>query len=361
MAYFSQLDESNYVTRVIFINNEDIVDINGQESEALGVELCSKICGPGIYVQTSRNTQNNVHFDPNTWLPDEKQSFRRNFGEVGFLHIAERDCFVPPPPKPWYVLDENFNWVCPPNLGPKTGQPFTHEELVYIKHLIDTNVIYAFVPVVAVDNDMLSAHCASHEYRLACITELTHGENTHTWFYTNEDGQFDIQWQDRSWTVLDASPIGWITAFSMKTDNEKSNLISKFCFEQHPQNEAFSLHECFRVIIEWAYAYTHLDNREPMAELSHNFLRAVQMPLEVRNALIENVPPQSVSLFLSNDDVTKPFFAPTRPESPPIFNSWFESMTGNFPARSIGDPLNVNIEELPDSYPGLDETPGLVQ
>lgn len=351
MAYFTELDDDNYVIRVISINNEDILDEDNNESEDKGIEICISACGPGRYVQTSRNTKNNVHYDPDTWTPDGGVPFRRNFGDVGFLYSDLHDCFLPPPPEAWYELDENLEWVCPSDIGPKTGQPFTHEELLYIGHLVNTSEIYSLVPLSTPNEDPLSTICSTTEFAISDITEITHGVNTHTWFYLDEQGNFNIDYQDDYSIELDLSPVAVITRFSLKTDIEKSNAVSKFCYEQHPQNESFSIHECFRMIIEWAFSYTDLNNSEPMAELAHNFLRCVQMPLNVRNELINSVESQVVGLYLTDDDIYKPFYRTEKTEMPTLFSDWYQNIKNQFPARETGDALPVDLNSLPASYP----------
>ena len=47
MAHFAQLNSDNVVTNIIVINNDDIVDVNGIETEEIGIALCQKYCGAG--------------------------------------------------------------------------------------------------------------------------------------------------------------------------------------------------------------------------------------------------------------------------------------------------------------------------
>lgn len=351
MAYFAELDDNNLVTRVVVVANEDLLDESGLENEEIGIQICQNLISSNKWVQTSFNTRDGMHYDPVTGLPDDKEPFRNTFAEIGFYFSEQFQAFTPPPPKPWFFLNENLQWECPANIGPKTGFPFTHDELLYIGHLVNTNKIYSIVPVKAVDSDPLANICTSTEYGLADITEITHGENPHTWFYLDDNGEFNIDYQKDYSVELDLTPFGVITSFTMNDDNEKSNRVAKFCFEQHPQNEAFSLHECFRLIIEWAFAYTDLNNREPMAELAHNFLRVLQMPAEVRNDLLNNVPGQVVALFLNNDDIYTPFYRTESVEAPSSFISWIAQISDSYRSRALGDPFNFDASQVSESYP----------
>jgi len=85
MAHFAQLDESNIVTQVIVVHNNELLD-NGVESEAKGVAFCQSLLG-GNWVQTSYNG-----------------NIRKNFAGIGFTYDQTRDAFIPPKP-------EEGNWV----------------------------------------------------------------------------------------------------------------------------------------------------------------------------------------------------------------------------------------------------------
>ena len=56
MAHFAQLDENNVVINVLVLNNEDCVDEDGNESEAVGIAFCQSIMGADtVWKQTSYN------------------------------------------------------------------------------------------------------------------------------------------------------------------------------------------------------------------------------------------------------------------------------------------------------------------
>lgn len=132
MAYFAQLDDNNTVTRVIALNNEDISGLDGSESESLGISLCEKICGPGKYIQTSRNTFFGIHYDPATWLPDGKPPFRYTFAEIGFKYLPDRDIFAPHEISPWLFLNERNEWVSDFGINPVSGLELSDDEWQYL-------------------------------------------------------------------------------------------------------------------------------------------------------------------------------------------------------------------------------------
>jgi hypothetical protein len=96
MAHFAELGLNNTVLRVIVVHNNDCLDGNGQESEAVGAEFCRNLLG-GTWVQTSYNA-----------------SIRKNYAGVDFTYDATRDAFIPPKPFESWVLDEaTCQWTAP--------------------------------------------------------------------------------------------------------------------------------------------------------------------------------------------------------------------------------------------------------
>lgn len=58
MAHFARLDSNNKVIQVIVVHNNELLDENGQESEAKGIAFCKSIYGQDTqWVQTSYNNQ----------------------------------------------------------------------------------------------------------------------------------------------------------------------------------------------------------------------------------------------------------------------------------------------------------------
>lgn len=95
MAHFAQIDEQGTVTQVIVVNNESILDENGQESEAIGKQFCQNFLG-GEWVQTSYNN-----------------NFRKQYASIGGRYDAVNDVFIVEQPYSSWVLDENFDWQSP--------------------------------------------------------------------------------------------------------------------------------------------------------------------------------------------------------------------------------------------------------
>jgi len=105
MAYFAEIDENNFVLRVIAVSNADTANENGVEVESLGINFCRNLLG-GRWVQTSYNTLGGQH--------PEGRPLRKNYAGIGFTYDAIRDAFIPPKPYASWLLNESTcRWEAP--------------------------------------------------------------------------------------------------------------------------------------------------------------------------------------------------------------------------------------------------------
>lgn len=111
MAHFAEIDENNIVLRVLVVANEH--EHRGQEYLAIDCNL------GGRWIQTSYNN-----------------NFRKQMAAIGYTYDEQHDVFVAIQPAPWFVLNDNHDWVCPEGLNPSTGLPWTDDELL-LKELAD--------------------------------------------------------------------------------------------------------------------------------------------------------------------------------------------------------------------------------
>ena len=86
----SGINSENLVTEVIVINNDVILDSNGEEQESLGVDFCKLIYGDGTYKQTSYNSK-----------------IRKNMAAIGSTYDSTRDAFIRPKRYSSWILDES--------------------------------------------------------------------------------------------------------------------------------------------------------------------------------------------------------------------------------------------------------------
>lgn len=108
MAEFAQLDADNVVVCVLVVPDDQA----HRGEEFLSVDLA---LGGRWMLVTDENNE------------------RRYRSGVGFIYNQTHDVFVSPQPAPWFVFDDNFDWVCPDGINPETGNPYTEEELLIIQ------------------------------------------------------------------------------------------------------------------------------------------------------------------------------------------------------------------------------------
>jgi hypothetical protein len=113
MSHFAKV-ENGIVTHVI-VAEQDFID-----SGAVG--------DPSLWVQTSYNTRQNVHYDPVTALPSGKPPFRGNYAGIGCVYDLVNDVFYPPQPYPsWVLSKEKWDWDAPTPC-PEDGNRYDWDE-----------------------------------------------------------------------------------------------------------------------------------------------------------------------------------------------------------------------------------------
>ena len=99
MAHFAKLNENNDVIAVHVVNN-DVVTIDGNESEQAGIDFLIQLHGHTMWKQTSRNAATN--------------GFRKNYAGIGYKYDPDFDAFIAPKPYPSWKLDyTTCQWVAP--------------------------------------------------------------------------------------------------------------------------------------------------------------------------------------------------------------------------------------------------------
>lgn len=101
MAHFAELDSNSIVTRVLVVDNFNILDSEGNESEEVGIDfLRSVFPDSGDWVQTSYNG-----------------NFRIRYAGIGMKYYEEYDGFghpAPPGDNPSWVLNTTtLEWEPP--------------------------------------------------------------------------------------------------------------------------------------------------------------------------------------------------------------------------------------------------------
>jgi hypothetical protein len=111
MAHFAKLDENNIVLEIHVVHNNELLDENGNESEAKGIEFLTQWSGG--YTRWKQTSYNG--------------NFRKHYAGVGYTYNAVRDAFIPPQPYPSWTLDDDANWQ-PPVPMPTDDQRYSWNE-----------------------------------------------------------------------------------------------------------------------------------------------------------------------------------------------------------------------------------------
>jgi len=116
MAHFAKLDENNQVLAVHVLNNE-VITIDGIESEQAGIDFLTSLHGHLNWKQTSYNS-----------------NIRKNYAGIGYTYDESRDAFIPPRPFESWTLNEDIcDWE-PPITMPTDGlYNWDEESLSWIK------------------------------------------------------------------------------------------------------------------------------------------------------------------------------------------------------------------------------------
>jgi len=92
MAHFARIDETNTVTDVLVVSDDQ---------EHRGHEFLADDLGlGGTWLRTSYNTRGGEHINGGT-------PFRKNYAGIGYTYDPIRDAFIPPQPDPSYILNED--------------------------------------------------------------------------------------------------------------------------------------------------------------------------------------------------------------------------------------------------------------
>jgi hypothetical protein len=96
MAHFAEIDSNNLVLRVIVVDNNDVLDSENNESEAVGITYLEDGFG-GNWVQTSYN-----------------RNFRKNYAATGYTYDSTRNAFIPPQRfASWNLNEDTCIWESP--------------------------------------------------------------------------------------------------------------------------------------------------------------------------------------------------------------------------------------------------------
>jgi hypothetical protein len=110
MAHFAKLNVDNTVIAVHVVNN-DVITIDGNESEQAGIDFLTELHGHTLWKQTSYNG-----------------NFRKNYAGIGYTYDAIRDAFIAPQPYASWTLNETTCQWEAPTAYPNDGKKYRWDE-----------------------------------------------------------------------------------------------------------------------------------------------------------------------------------------------------------------------------------------
>ena len=117
MAHFAEIDDSDIVQRVIVIADEDCLDEDGNESEAVGAQFCVNTVRSGTlghWKQTSYRALGGKKYDPETGEEIEGTALRKNYAGPGYKYDSTRDAFIGPRRfDSWKLNEDTCQWDAP--------------------------------------------------------------------------------------------------------------------------------------------------------------------------------------------------------------------------------------------------------
>lgn len=119
-----------------------------------------------------------------------------------------------------------------------------------------------------------------------------------------------------------------------------SDELEDWYLKQRPHHCARTMGELLRLIIDWDLAYHHFGNREEVAILSHKILGTIDMPIEIYEAIIEQIPPSIVVRYIKNDPDL--FNFGERPKTPQIVSDWLREKYWSMRQHIYDEFLNVS-------------------
>ena len=112
MAHFAKLNETNVVTQVVVVSNDDLGNLSFPESEPIGQNLLNIFYSDNsVWRQTSYNG-----------------NFRKNYAGIGYFFDEKRNAFVAPQPFIGWVLNEETCQWQPPVPYPNDGNLYIWDE-----------------------------------------------------------------------------------------------------------------------------------------------------------------------------------------------------------------------------------------
>lgn len=123
MAHFAKLDENGIVIDILYVDNNDILDGDNNESESVGVTKLTERHGWPHWKKTSYNTRGGKHYSNgvcDVLSDDQTKAFRANYATINGKYDSTNDIFHETQPYGSWTLNTTSGLWEPPTPMPET-------------------------------------------------------------------------------------------------------------------------------------------------------------------------------------------------------------------------------------------------
>ena len=116
MAHFAKLGVNGKVIAVHGLDNDQMLNADGQEDESVGQQRLQQIHGwpAEMWIKTSYNTRNNTYYDADGSEGDQSKKLRGNYAGIGYTFDEDNNMFFPKQPHAsWSKNTSTATWDAP--------------------------------------------------------------------------------------------------------------------------------------------------------------------------------------------------------------------------------------------------------
>ena len=116
MAHFAKLGVNGKVIAVHGLDNDQMLNADGQEDESVGQQRLQQIHGwpAALWIQTSYNTRGNKYYNADGTEGDQSKKLRGNYAGIGYTWDEDNNIFWPPKPyASWSKNSTTASWNAP--------------------------------------------------------------------------------------------------------------------------------------------------------------------------------------------------------------------------------------------------------
>ena len=137
MAHFAKLGVNGKVIAVHGLDNDQMLNADGQEDESVGQNRLQQIHGwpAQMWIQTSYNTKGNKYYNEDGSEGDQSNKLRGNYAGIGYTYDEDNDMFFSPQPHAsWSKNTSTAQWDAPitfPSVKDDGQDPVVWEYSIY--------------------------------------------------------------------------------------------------------------------------------------------------------------------------------------------------------------------------------------